>query len=204
MTPGSASMRGARAVVLGGGIAGLAAAWSLRRAGAEVTLLEAAAVPGGLAGGFRDRGYTFDLFSHRLWTRDREVLDLVDTWTGAPLLRTRKVSRILVGERLYNYPLDLRDLSGAGGLRLGAGALGGYLKARVGGRDQAGERDFEGFMTARYGRPLYDVFFGPYTRKLTGLPPETLSSDLAREAIPPSGLLRQLARRALHFPDSWD
>ena len=192
------------AVVLGGGIAGLCAAWGLQRAGARVVVLEAAPEAGGLAGGFRDRGYTFDFFSHRLWTRDQEVLRLVEEWTGGPLRRSRKVSRILLGSRLYNYPLDLRDLMGFQGLRLGAGALHGYLMARVTPRDPESERDFRGFMTARVGAPLYDTFFGPYTRKLTGLPPETLASDLAREAIPPSGLLRQLARRTLRLPDSWD
>ncbi|MGQ9735435.1 MAG: phytoene desaturase family protein [Thermaceae bacterium] len=49
-----------RAVVLGAGVGGLSAAWALAKAGLEVTVLEAQAYPGGLAGTFFHRGFLFD------------------------------------------------------------------------------------------------------------------------------------------------
>jgi len=49
-----------RAVVIGAGIGGLSAAASLRRAGLDVTVLEAHVYPGGCAGTFYHQGYRFD------------------------------------------------------------------------------------------------------------------------------------------------
>ncbi len=49
-----------RAVVIGAGIGGLSAAAALRRAGLDVTVLEAHTYPGGCAGTFFHQGYRFD------------------------------------------------------------------------------------------------------------------------------------------------
>jgi protoporphyrinogen oxidase len=38
-------------------------------------------------------------------------------------------------------------------------------------------------VTARFGRPLYERFFGPYTEKLWGIPASCISSDWAAERI---------------------
>jgi phytoene desaturase len=49
-----------RVVVIGAGLGGLAAALRLQGAGAEVSVVEQRAVPGGRAGRLRDRGFTWD------------------------------------------------------------------------------------------------------------------------------------------------
>ena len=191
-----------RAVVLGGGIAGLTAGWALASSGAGTTVIEAAPFAGGLASGFRDRGYTFDLFSHRLWTRDPEVLRLVESWVGEPLLARRKVSRILLEGRLYNYPIDLRDLLSVRSGRLALRALAGYAGARLSGG--SGGEDYRGYLEARYGGPLFETFFGPYTEKLTGCRAQELSIDLAIGAVPAAGLVAQLVHRLIGRTDPWD
>jgi protoporphyrinogen oxidase len=191
-----------RAVVLGGGIAGLSAGIALQQGGAQTTILEGAPGPGGLASGFRDAGYTFDYFSHRLWTRDPEVLALTQDWIGEPLLVRRKVSRILLDGRLYNYPIDLRDLLNGRSTSLALRALAGYAAARLGGA--AGGDDFKSHLTARYGRAIFDTFFGPYTEKLTGCPTSEIAVDLAQGAIPGNGLVTQLLHRLTGRADPWD
>ncbi len=191
-----------KAVVLGGGIAGLSAGCALAAAGVETTIVEAAASPGGLAYGFRDRGYTFDFFSHRLWSRDADILRRVEAWTGAPLQTRRKVSRILLDGRLYNYPIDLRDLLSVRSTGLALRALAGYASARLAG--PPGGDDFRTFLRGRYGAPLYDTFFGPYTEKLTGCRASELSIDLALGAVPSPGLLTQLVHRLVGRIDPWD
>ncbi len=53
-------------LVIGGGLAGLSAAWHLGR---EATVLEAASVVGGLCRSYRRDGYTFDISGHLLHFR---------------------------------------------------------------------------------------------------------------------------------------
>jgi len=63
--------------VIGGGFAGLAAAWELTRRGVPVTVLEADDEVGGLAGSFEVGGTRLEKFYHHWFTNDRHVEELV-------------------------------------------------------------------------------------------------------------------------------
>ncbi|GAB7128486.1 NAD(P)/FAD-dependent oxidoreductase [Silvimonas sp. JCM 19000] len=67
-----------RVAVIGGGFTGLSAAWELARAGIAVTVLEADAELGGLAGAFDVQGHKLDRFYHHWFTNDVEVMTLID------------------------------------------------------------------------------------------------------------------------------
>lgn len=64
--------------IVGGGLAGLTAAFDLTRRGHEVILWEAEARPGGLASGFVDEAWEWplDRFYHHIFATDRAVLEL--------------------------------------------------------------------------------------------------------------------------------
>ena len=66
-----------RVVVVGGGLAGLAAAYDLSRAGCAVTILEAAAEFGGLASSFRLEGVPVERFYHFICRSDDHLVRLV-------------------------------------------------------------------------------------------------------------------------------
>lgn len=68
----------ARVCVVGGGFAGLTAAYELARRGIAVTVLEADAELGGLAGQFEVGGQSVERFYHHWFTNDRDALDLVE------------------------------------------------------------------------------------------------------------------------------
>lgn len=53
-----------KVAIIGAGFTGLAAALKLLKKGHEVTIFEAAAVPGGLASGFKERGWNWSLEKH--------------------------------------------------------------------------------------------------------------------------------------------
>lgn len=67
-----------RVLVIGAGFTGLAAAFDLARQGVPVTVLEADAHVGGLAGAFDTKGERLDRFYHHWFTSDHEIMRLVD------------------------------------------------------------------------------------------------------------------------------
>jgi protoporphyrinogen oxidase len=64
-------------VVIGAGFTGLAAAYQLTRMGIDVTVLEADADVGGLAGGFDVNGERLEKFYHHWFVNDSHIMELV-------------------------------------------------------------------------------------------------------------------------------
>jgi protoporphyrinogen oxidase len=171
-----------RVVVLGGGAAGMMAAYTLARLGADVTVLERETRIGGLCGTHERDGFRFDLGGHRFISRNRELHQLMEELLGDSLLKRRRASVVLHGGRRYQYPLDLEDVLRQVPLRRGARIIGSYVSERLRVR-RAPDRTFADWVTHRFGTALYDDFFGPYTEKLWGLPPREISADWASQRI---------------------
>ena len=103
-----------RAVVIGGGPAGLKAAHVLAKAGAEVTLLEGSPVLGGLASSFDVQGVRIERYYHFVCKGDDHLVDTLAELGLADRLRWRD-SRMayFVDGRLYPFltPLELLRFS---------------------------------------------------------------------------------------------
>jgi protoporphyrinogen oxidase len=175
-------------VILGGGPCGLAAAWELARRGHRPVVLEREALVGGLCATHAmtcDEGtWRFDLGGHRFVSSDADLSRWLERLLGDELLTQERKSVVLHDGRRFKYPLDARDLLANLGVRENARALTGYAieRARRAIRPRR-EATFEDWVVARFGRPLYDTFFGPYTAKLWGIAPQTISADWAAERI---------------------
>ncbi|HEY7206105.1 MAG TPA: NAD(P)/FAD-dependent oxidoreductase [Methylomirabilota bacterium] len=99
-----------RVVVIGGGLAGLAASYDLARAGHRVVLLEAAADFGGLASSFRLEGHPIERFYHFICRGDHDLLTLVDQLGLGGKLHWRSTrTAFFYNGRNYPFgsPLDL-------------------------------------------------------------------------------------------------
>jgi protoporphyrinogen oxidase len=95
-------------VVVGGGVAGLAAALTLRRAGASTVILEAAAQPGGLVRSIRTAGYTFDSSGHVLHLQHATTRRLVASVTSPDdWIEHDRRSFVWMRDRLVPYPFQL-------------------------------------------------------------------------------------------------
>jgi protoporphyrinogen oxidase len=173
-----------RIVVLGGGACGMTAAWALARAGAAVTVLEREPRVGGLCGTEERDGFRFDFGGHRFLSRSPALEKLVRQLCGPDLLLRTRSSVVLYNGHRYRYPLELDDVVGQAGLVAGARALASYggqrLRRRLRPRP---DRTFEDWVVQRFGRVLYDAFFGPYTHKLWGIAPTEISADWAAQRI---------------------
>ena len=67
---------------MGGGWAGFGAAWGLSKAGWDVTVIDAAPSPGGVAG---NRGTNIELGVKGCWSHYRNIERLLDTELGLPV-----------------------------------------------------------------------------------------------------------------------
>lgn len=170
-------------VIIGGGPCGMAAAWHLARRGAQPVVLEAEGLVGGLCATHERDGWRFDLGGHRFVSSDAELSRWVEGLLGDDLLEQERRSVVLHEGRRFRYPLEAADLVRNLGTRENLGALIGYARARLGRERPGGEGSFEQWVVSRFGRPLYDRFFGPYTEKLWGIHPSLISADWAQERI---------------------
>lgn len=99
-----------RVLVIGAGFTGLAAAFDLARAGVPVTVLDADAHVGGLAGAFDTQGDRLDRFYHHWFTSDHEIMQLVDELgLSADITLRATATGVWYNDSLYRLssPLDL-------------------------------------------------------------------------------------------------
>src|SRR5438128_4765671 len=93
-------------VIIGGGPAGLTAAYELSKRGAPATVLEASPDRvGGIARTERYKGYHFDIGGHRFFSKSQEVEDLWSEILPLDMLVRPRSSRILYRNRFFTYPL---------------------------------------------------------------------------------------------------
>ena len=183
-------------VILGGGPAGVGAAYQLRRLDrARVTLLEQQQVPGGNAGSFELEGLRVDFGSHRLHPAcDPGILADIRGLLGADLLDRPRHGRIRLRGRWIHFPLQPVDLA----LRLDPGfALGSLRDALLKPFRSAGSgASFADVLRASLGPTICDSFYFPYARKIWGRTPTELSAIQARRRVSASSFSK-LARKLL-------
>ncbi|HTP11162.1 MAG TPA: FAD-dependent oxidoreductase, partial [Anaerolineae bacterium] len=101
-------------VVIGGGLAGLTAAYDLARAGQRVTLIDNAPALGGLASSLTLNGETVENFYHFICRSDRHLVDLVNEIGLRDQLHWRHTQTSFYHDgRLYGFgtPIDLLRFS---------------------------------------------------------------------------------------------
>jgi protoporphyrinogen oxidase len=171
-----------RVVVLGAGPAGLTAAYLLSKQGISVETLEADPVyVGGISRTVRYQGFHFDIGGHRFFSKAKEVEDLWTEILGNDLLNRPRSSRIFYNGKFFSYPLKAFDALSKLGVLESTLCVLSYINARVRPRPQ--EKSFEDWVTNRFGKRLFRIFFKTYTEKVWGMSCNEISADWAAQRI---------------------
>jgi protoporphyrinogen oxidase len=182
-------------VVLGAGPAGLTAGYLLAKRELPVVVLEAESQVGGLAKTVERDGYRFDLGGHRFFTKAKEVERLWHEVLSDEFLLRPRMSRIYWNRKFLDYPLRGPDvIKKLGPVELSR-VMGSYGKAKF--RPVRPEESLEDWVTNRFGRRLFELFFRSYTEKVWGVPTSELRAEWAAQRI--KGLSLTSAAKAAFF-----
>jgi protoporphyrinogen oxidase/putative flippase GtrA len=173
--------------VLGGGPAGLAAAYTLCKQGHSVVVVERDSTVGGLAKSFEYEGFILDYGPHRFFTKLRPVLQFWNEVLGDEQVTVNRLTRIYYGNRYFSYPLKAFEALLTLGFTESARIVASYLTAQL--FPNRSPKNFAEWVSGRFGRRLFEIFFEGYTEKLWGIPCSEISADWAAQRIKGLSLL---------------
>ena len=98
--------------ILGGGLSAISAAYFLQenKSVDKILILEKEDKLGGLCRTFNTNGIEFDVGPHIIFSKDKEILDLMNGLLGENLERHRRSNRIIHKKKFVQYPFE-NDLS---------------------------------------------------------------------------------------------
>jgi protoporphyrinogen oxidase len=159
----------------------LTAAYTLSKNDVPAVVLEADQTVGGIARTVNYKGYLFDIGGHRFFTKWDEVNQIWREILGDKFLERPRLSRIYYRNKFFFYPLRPRNaLFGLGPLE-SVRILASYLGSRL--FFYPKEENLEQWVSNRFGRRLYEIFFKTYTEKVWGVPCTEIRAEWAAQRI---------------------
>jgi protoporphyrinogen oxidase len=168
-----------RIAIVGAGISGVSAARLATERGHEVTVYEQSEKPGGLVKCDRVEGHLFHRVGGHVFNSKNEK---VNQWfwskfnRDTDFIKTKRKAGILLGDKLIGYPIEnyLFTLD----KKIVRKILDEVLALSAAGYKQPESYPhFEAFLRGNFGDTLYDLYFGPYNKKIW-------RTDLRHVALP--------------------
>lgn len=178
-------------IIIGAGPAGLSAAYEAVHCGIETKVLEKASQVGGISRTETYRGYHFDIGGHRFFTKSKKIDTLWRELMGDDFLNVTRMSRIFYQDRFFKYPLSipntLLNMGMFESLFIGLS----YVKSQISPYPE--EETFEQWVSNRFGKRLYTLFFKSYTEKVWGISCDQITADWAVQRVQNLSLMKILS-----------
>ncbi len=169
-------------LIIGAGPAGLTAAYTLAKAGREVTVLEADPIyVGGISRTVHYKGFLFDIGGHRFFSKSKEVEDLWDEILPDDFIDRPRLSRIYYGGKFYAYPLRAFEALRNLGILQSTACMASFGWATL--FPIKNPKTFHEWVRNQFGERLFSIFFKTYTEKVWGMGCDEISADWAAQRI---------------------
>lgn len=167
--------------IIGAGPAGLTAAYELCKRGYAIDIYEASPSVGGMSKSIQLWNQTVDIGPHRFFSNDNRVNKIWIEVAGRDYRMVNRLTRVYYKRRFFYYPVKLFDaLKNLGISEATASAFSFFKEKLIPTKDR---QTFETWVTNRFGKRLYEIFFKTYTEKLWGIKCSDLHSDFAAQRI---------------------
>ena len=168
-----------RVIIAGAGPAGLTAAYELSKHNVGSLILEADEVVGGLSRTAEYNGYLFDIGGHRFFTKVSSVERMWREVLGSDFITRPRLSRIYYNSKFFSYPLEPMNALRGLGLSETVRCVTSYAYAQV--VPGKPENNFEKWVSNRFGRRLFNIFFRSYTEKVWGIACRDIGAEWAAQ-----------------------
>jgi protoporphyrinogen oxidase len=170
-----------KVAVIGAGPAGMTAGYELSKKIKQVEVFEASSSVGGMAKTIELWNQKVDIGPHRFFSSDNRINELWLEVVGKDYEMVDRLTRIYYNKKFFHYPIKGMDALKNLGIIEATRCMAHYGIEKI--NPTKDISSFEGWVTNRFGKRLYQIFFKTYTEKLWGIPCTELDADFAAQRI---------------------
>jgi len=170
-----------KTIIIGAGPAGLSCAYQLVKKNKEVEVIEASPFVGGMARSFDLWGQRVDIGPHRFFSKQKDINAFFTELIGNDFTLVNRQTRIYYKKHFFEYPLKFGNVLRNLPLTTIFQILWYYGIQVL--RPIKNPKTFEAWVTNRFGKKLFEIFFKNYTEKLWGIKCTQIDADWAAQRI---------------------
>lgn len=170
-----------KTIIIGAGPAGLSCGYELSKQGNTVEIFEASPYIGGMARSFDLWEQRVDLGPHRFFSKQKEVNIFFSELIKDDFTTVNRQTRIYFKQNYFEYPLKLGNVLTNLQPLVIFQILWHYSIKKI--NPIKNPKNFEEWVTNRFGKKLFEIFFKHYTEKLWGIRCSKIDADWAAQRI---------------------